>query len=166
VFCTSCGLKFDEQEGNCPRCGKPVGTPLPPLTPVEIDYSNADRTIRRLGRFWYLFAALSFGLGAAGLFMVMTGLTTTVGPWEPWPRPPAWNLTFIGSAAWMIVIVRVLLSLAAGWGLSHRTDWARPVAIGAGAFALLQFPIGAVLGVYTLLVLLVRRGRALHHQAS
>jgi hypothetical protein len=166
VFCSKCGLKFDEQEANCPRCGQPAGAALPPLTTDEIEYANADRIMRRLSRYWYLFAALSFGLGATGLFMVMTGLTTTVGPWEPWPHPPAWNWTFAGHAAWMIVIVRVVLSLAAAWGLGHRTDWARPVAVAAGAFALLQFPIGAVLGVYTLLELLVRRRGVLRHLAS
>jgi len=165
VFCSKCGLKFDEQEANCPRCGQSAGAPLPPLTSDEIEYVKADRTIRRLSRYWYLFAALSFALGAAGLFMVMTGLTATVGPYEPWPHPPAWNWTFAGSAAWIIVIVRVLLSLAAGWGLSHRADWARPVAFCAGAFAFLEFPIGAVLGVYTILVLLFRRRRPLHLQA-
>jgi hypothetical protein len=165
VYCSKCGLSFDGEEAICPRCGQTAGVPLPPLTPDALQHAASGRAIRMLAKFWYLFAAISFGLGLAGLFMVMTGQTTTVGPWEPWPHPPIWNWTFIGQAAWMIVIVRVVLSLAAGWGLSHRSDWALPVTVCAAVFAVLQFPIGAVLGLYTLIVLL-RQGAWLRPKAG
>lgn len=165
MHCSKCGLKFDGEEAICPRCGQPAGAPIPPLTPDPLQHAMSDRAIRMLARFWFLFAVLSFALGAVGLFMVMTGQTTAAGPWEPWPHPPIWNWTFIGQAAWMIVIIRVVLSLAAGWGLSHRSDWALPVAVSAAIFAVLQFPIGAVLGLYTLIVLL-RGGARLHPKVS
>jgi hypothetical protein len=164
MFCSKCGLAFEKNEANCPHCGEPAGAPLHPLTADALDHNDFERAIRRLSRFWYLFAGLSLALGVMGLVMVQTGLANAVGPWEPWPHPPIWEWTLVGGAGWTQVAIRVVLSAAAGWGLEQHTDWGRPVAIFAGAFSFLQFPIGLVLGAYTLIVLLGRHHGELYHR--
>lgn len=164
MYCSKCGLEFGSGEYSvCPHCGKRVVAGL--------ENTGFERTILRLSRFWYLFAGLNIALGLAGLFMVQTGQVSAAGPWEPWPHPPVWIWTLTGAAGWTLVMGRVLLSLAAGWGLRNGADWARVVAIAAGAFAMLQFPFGLVLGAYTIAVLLLRHSgtepfnRPGHHRA-
>jgi hypothetical protein len=160
MFCNKCGLAFGQDQEVCPNCGQAASQPL---TAAPLQHSVFERTIRRLSRFWYLFTGLNLALGLGGLFMVQTGLAAVAGPWEPWPHPPIWAWTLTGAAGWTLVIGRVILSLAAGWGLAVHADWGRPVAILAGAFAFLQFPIGLVLGTYTLIVLLgTHRGHLYH----
>jgi hypothetical protein len=137
---------------------------LPSLAASGDPHIGFERVIRNLSRFWYLFAGLNLVLGLTGLFLVQTGLASTPGPWEPWPHPPLWEWTLVGGAAWTLVITRVVLSAAVGWGLQNHTDWGRPVAIASGIFSLLQFPIGLVLGTYTLAVLIGKHHGELYHQ--
>jgi len=47
------------------------------------------------------------------------------------------------------LIVSILGALA-GWGLLERRPWARVLAIVLAIFALLKFPLGTALGIYTL----------------
>jgi len=59
-----------------------------------------------------------------------------------------------------IFSVGILLALFAGvhlllaWGLSERQPWARILGIVVGFLALIRFPLGTALGIYTLWVLL------------
>jgi hypothetical protein len=43
--------------------------------------------------------------------------------------------------------------IAAGWGLLDRRPWARTLALVLGCLALIDFPFGTALGIYTLWVL-------------
>lgn len=47
-----------------------------------------------------------------------------------------------------------LVGVLAGWGLLDRQPWARTLAIVLGCIALIHFPFGTALGIYTLWVLL------------
>jgi len=66
------------------------------------------------------------------------------------------------SPFWMggILSAGILLALFAGvhlllaWGLSERQPWARILGIVVGFLALIRFPLGTALGIYTLWVLL------------
>jgi len=68
------------------------------------------------------------------------------------PFSPMW----IGSL-WPVIAVTAVfaaaLALIAGYGLLNRRPWGRIVAIIAAVLALLKFPIGTALGIYTLWVL-------------
>jgi hypothetical protein len=66
--------------------------------------------------------------------------------------------------AWLFVVVRAGLALAAGWGLMERTQWGRIVAIVAAFLSLLKFPFGTALGIWTLVVFLGYRNKTLYEQ--
>ena len=53
-----------------------------------------------------------------------------------------------------------VLHVVAGWGLLARAPWARILTIVLGVIALIRFPLGTILGVYTLWVLLSKDGAA------
>jgi vacuolar-type H+-ATPase subunit I/STV1 len=53
-----------------------------------------------------------------------------------------WMISFLGIAA-----------IVVGYGLHRRASWARMTAIVFACFALLKFPFGTALGIYTLWVL-------------
>ncbi len=53
-----------------------------------------------------------------------------------------------------------LFELVAGWGLLNHKPWARILTIILGVFSLIRFPLGTLLGVYTLWVLLSKDGAA------
>ena len=58
---------------------------------------------------------------------------------------------------WPVIAVATIftaaLALIAGYGLLNRAPWGRTVAIIAAIFALIKFPLGTALGIYTLWVL-------------
>jgi hypothetical protein len=66
--------------------------------------------------------------------------------------------------AWVILVARTGLALMAGWGLLERTEWGRVVAIAAAILSLLRFPLGTVLGIWTLVLLLGYRNTTLYDQ--
>jgi len=84
------------------------------------------------------------------------------GPWEPWPHPPSTAWTYIGVPAWSILILRILMSLSAWGALKDRAACGRPVGIVAGIVAMTQFPIGLMLGAYTIVKLAGRRSASLY----
>ena len=165
MFCSKCGLAVADDQQTCPGCGQPLGKSLPSQTAQAIEQSRFDRTILRLSLYWYLFALLNFALFAVGLVLFQTGFAAHAGPYEPWPHPLIWNWTMAGNVVWMLIASRVVLAALAGWGLKARTEWSRPMAIIAGAVAISQFPIGLVLGAYTIAVLFGKHHAALYaHQ--
>ena len=120
------------------------------------------RTLRRLSRFHLYFAGLNAALGLAGVGMMMLGIAKTAGPWEPWPHPPMLAWTWIGAAAWSFLLLRVILSLCAWQALKEHAECGRPVALVAGVVAFTQFPIGLILGAYTLARLSGKRNAGLY----
>ena len=53
-----------------------------------------------------------------------------------------------------------VLHLVLAWGLFERAPWARTLAIVIGFLALLRFPLGTAMGIYTLWVMLPRESGA------
>ncbi len=156
MFCSKCGAIVGAQQAFCARCGHSMAAAANARAEQD-ELIRFDRTVRRLGRYWYVFAGLSTVLGVIGLFAVQTGLSAQAGPWEPWPHPYIWNWTLAGGVGWTLLLMRVGLAAAAGWGLARKTDWSRPVTLIAAAVAFLDFPIGFVLAIYTATVLLGRQ---------
>ncbi|HET7100430.1 MAG TPA: hypothetical protein VFJ52_04705, partial [Terriglobia bacterium] len=72
---------------------------------------------------------------------------------------------FIGA----LLFATAVLGFLAGWGLWNYRSWARMLAIILGVIALIHFPLGTALGIYTLWVLLPmeseREYRRLAHSA-
>ena len=160
--CAGCGQMLSSDRTACPQCGRSVVTP-PQAAEVAQIY-QFGRTIRKLRHYWFLFACLNVALGVAGVVMVQTGLSQHVGPWEPWPHPPLLAWTYLGGSAWTLLILRVALAAAASIGLRDRTGWARMVTVLAAAVAITQFPIGLMLGAYTLVKLIGKRNGELYRK--
>jgi len=157
MYCAGCGQMMTNEQEACPKCGCPV-IPVRPLRTAEAaEVYVFERTIRKLRQFWFLFACLNVALGAAGLVMVQMGLSQHLGPWEPWPHPPYLQWTYLGGSAWALLILRVALAAAASIGLRDRTDWARLVTGMAAVISFTQFPIGLMLGAFTLVKLMGKR---------
>jgi hypothetical protein len=63
-------------------------------------------------------------------------------------------LSIIGTALAGIMVLLGLPGILAGYGLLKRRAWGRVLAIVVGILGLVNFPIGTVIGLYTLWVLL------------
>lgn len=160
MYCAGCGQILTNQSV-CPQCGLPVRAAAPGPVGEIAELYQYGRTIRRLRQYWFLFACLNVALGVAGVIMVQAGLSHYAGPWEPWPHPPLLQWTYLGGSAWTLLILRVALAAAASMGLRDRSDWARPVTVVAAVVAFTQFPIGLMLGAYTLVKLVGRHSAML-----
>ncbi len=157
MYCAGCGQLVGDEKRLCPQCGRPVVAVPPGRTSEGAELYAFERSIRKLRRYWFLFACLNVALGVAGLIAVQTGLSPHLGPWEPWPHPPYLAWTYLGGSAWTLLILRVALAAAASIGLRDRTEWARRVTVLAAAVAVTQFPIGLMLGAFTLVKVLGKR---------
>jgi len=99
-------------------------------------------------------------LGVARLMlfggMFFPWLRGRVGP-DAWPLGPGWGLDSFLSGGFFSLGIFLgffgLLHLALAWGLFERQSWARILGLVLGVLALLRFPLGTALGIYTLWVL-------------
>lgn len=159
MYCAGCGQVVSDGKV-CPRCGQPVAALEGP--PGEAAARHVfGRTMRKLRQYWFLFACLNVALGVAGVVMVQIGVSHQAGPWEPWPHPPLLEWTHVGGWAWTLLIMRVALAAAASLGLRDRADWARLATGLAAVMAFTQFPIGLLLGAYTLVKIMGPQNRTL-----
>jgi len=165
MYCAGCG-QILSNEPVCPQCGLPVKAPAPGLPGEAAEVYVFGRTIRKLQHYWFLFACLNVALGVAGLVMVQIGLAHQAGPWEPWPHPPLLEWTYLGGSAWTLLILRVALAALASLGLRDHTDWSRLVTGMAAVIAMTQFPIGLMLGAFTLVKILGKRNAELFAKVS
>jgi len=165
MYCAGCG-QILSNETVCPQCGRPVKAVMPGPDTEAAEVYAFGGTIRKLRRFWFLFACLNVALGVTGAVMVQIGLSHQAGPWEPWPHPPLLEWTYMGGSAWTLLFLRVALAAAASIGLRDHTDWSRLVTGMAAVMAMTQFPIGLMLGAFTLVKLLGKRNAELFAKVS
>lgn len=118
-----------------------------------------ERRVNALAWAWLIYAALAAFAGFTGLIFAHAFMNGHMGPFGGhgfghrfmWgPGMPFMFMRF----AWMALVIRVGLAFAAGFGLLQKTTWGRVVAIIAGCIALIHFPFGTALGIWTLVVLL------------
>jgi hypothetical protein len=136
---------------------------------LEFQLQNYAGKVKALAVVWFVYAGVSLLAGLAGLAFANAFLSGHFGPWMhgPWargPLPPEWLGPAFLHFAWVVVVVRAGLALAAGWGLMERSEWGRIVAIVAAFLSLLKFPFGTALGIWTLVVLLGYRNSTLYEQ--
>jgi hypothetical protein len=164
MYCAGCGQLVTDERTLCPQCGRPLVAVPPGRTSEGAEFYVFERSIRKLRQYWFLFACLNVALGVAGLIAVQTGLSPHLGPWEPWPHPPYLAWTYLGGSAWTLLILRVALAALASIGLRDRTEWARLVTVVAAMVAVTQFPVGLMLGAFTLVKVLGKRNGELFHK--
>lgn len=164
MYCDGCGSPFATGAQFCKQCGKRIVGAVPAAGAAQFAPSvTAARTAGdgRVGRNINLLAGLWLANGIlrlleVGWLMAFRRLMFDGGWWQPggWPFHfgPFWmgGLLFGGAALGFFGIIHLLLA----WGLYERQAWARILGIVIGFLALIRFPFGTALGIYTLWVLL------------
>lgn len=126
-------------------------TPLPAWSssasyaPVPVR-SRLQSHLRTLGILWIVASVLRMIPSLGMLFFGRMGFL-----FMPW-HARAFVLPIIGGIG-AFMTVACVAGLAAGWGLLDRRPWARTLALALGCLALIDFPFGTALGIYTLWVL-------------
>lgn len=167
MLCETCGNRVGAEVHFCPRCGAPItaaaAPPTQPLYPpiYAMRGSRVLRNVQTLGILWCVFGAFRLIAGAFGIFALRM-LEPRFHPygwtWHAnfhglaWPPGMMWMSTFLPLVL-IATSVMAVLALVAGYGLLTRRPWGRVLGIVIGVLALLKFPIGTALGVYTLWVL-------------
>jgi type IV secretory pathway VirB2 component (pilin) len=136
---------------------------------IQFQLESYAGKIRALSVVWFIYAGLALVTGIMGLAFAKAFLGGHFGPWTngPWahgPLPPEWIFPAALHFVWLTVVIRVVLAIAAGYGLMERAQWGRIVAIVAAILSLLKFPFGTALGIWTLVVLLGYRNSTLYDQ--
>jgi hypothetical protein len=148
VYCDRCGSELQDRQQYCGSCGKPVAPVAKPARRGRV-----AKHLSVLGILWIVFSVMHLARGTfvATLLpgMMHWGRTAAFG----WGRPHFFlPEAFFGMFGGFLVILSVL-GIIAGCGLLARQPWARTMAIIFGCFALMSFPFGTALGIYTLWVL-------------
>jgi hypothetical protein len=76
------------------------------------------------------------------------------------------GIGLLGAFAGAIVAALAIPGLIAGYGLLKYYEWARILTIVIAIFELIRFPLGTILGAYSLWVLLSAEGAALFKRHS
>jgi hypothetical protein len=168
MYCNGCGQALLAGQGFCPRCGlvSGMGMPMAGMPRSWLPLGLVERRINALAVGWLVYAGLIAATGFLGLAFAHAFLSGHLGAFGYDPRVwgghglghrigigPLMPLFFL-KFAWMAMVVRVGLALAAGLGLMQKSTWGRWVAIVAGCLALIHLPFGTALGIWTLMVLL------------
>jgi len=115
------------------------------------------RNIHRLAVLWTISGILR--LAAVGWMMIFGRMFIPFmrGPMA-WPLGSrwGWDFPFSGGLFSLGIFLGLfgVLHLVLAWGLFERESWARMLGLVMGFLALLRFPLGTALGIYTLWVLL------------
>jgi hypothetical protein len=120
---------------------------------------RVQRNLQTLGVLWCVLGVYRVVSGLIGMIFLRALTTHNFGD-DAWMFGGRWHGPFspmwVGGL-WPVVAVATVftaaLALIAGFGLLNRRPWGRVVAIVAAILALLKFPFGTALGIYTLWVL-------------
>ncbi|HEX2664070.1 MAG TPA: zinc-ribbon domain-containing protein [Candidatus Acidoferrum sp.] len=162
MFCDRCGTPLASGAQFCTSCGKAVAPgAVPPATPAVASppQGRVRKHIHLLATLWLVNGVLR--LAGVAWLMLFGGtffpwLRGRIGP-DAWPLGPGWGLDSLLSGGFFSLGIFLgffgVLHLALAWGLFERQSWARILGLVLGILALLRFPFGTALGIYTLWVL-------------
>ena len=170
-FCSRCGAAAVPGQG--PSVSASVSGVRPGAAPYAYGVApvalvrppRVAQHVRTLGILWVCFGVWRVLGGLFGMFFLSALTTHRFARWGfPLPFdgrsfPPAW-MGFMVPVIAVSVIVAAALAFGTGYGLLNRTSWGRILAIIAAVLALLKFPLGTALGIYTLWVLAPRESGA------
>jgi len=172
MVCQACGSPVANEVRFCPRCGVQVAVPppvyaaypTPPMVPASM--SRVRRHLHTLGILWCVFGAYRLVSGLAGIIALRVlserqfnhyGWTWNANFhglfWPPW-------ISALVPLVLLFAVVTAALAFLVGFSLLGRRSWGRVLAIVVAILSLLRFPVGTVLGIYTLWVLIPGQSRA------
>src|SRR6266404_2715924 len=171
MYCDGCGTQLTSGGQFCTKCGKPIvpsavasspglGHAGAPAAATTVSNGRVRRNIHRLAILWMISGILRLmGIGWMMIFgkMFFPFMRGWGGP-VVWPIGGRWGLDvpFMGGLFSVGIFLGLfgVLHLVLAWGLFEREPWARFLSLALGFLALLRFPFGTALGIYTLWVLL------------
>jgi hypothetical protein len=109
---------------------------------------DIQQHITVLGWLYIVGHSLFLAVGAF-VFLLLTGIGFGSADAEA-----ARILPIVGISVGLLLAALALPGLAAGYGLLMHKPWARILAIVVGVLSLLNFPLGTIIGIYTLVVLM------------
>jgi hypothetical protein len=122
---------------------------------------RVQRNLQTLGILWCVYAAYRVMAALIAMFVLhVLARRALFGANWPFSHPVDPNMNF--HAGWLEALVpligiavafSVVLAVLTGYSLLNRKPWGRTLAIVAGILALIKFPTGTALGIYTLWVL-------------
>jgi len=164
MYCDACGRPFNSGTRYCSSCGKQLVTGPAAPTTLTAAAARGDGRVRRniniVAGLWLANGILR--LIEVGGAMIFRRLFFHDG-WDwlgagRWPFGSSFGFSpFLMGGILSAVILLALFGgvhLLLAWGLSERQPWARVLGIVVGFLALIRFPFGTALGIYTLWVLL------------
>src|SRR6266516_384222 len=162
MFCDRCGTPLVSGAQFCASCGKAVvARAVPPAIPAvaSLAEGRVRKHIHLLATLWLVNGVLRL-IGVARLMLFggvfFPWLRGRIGP-DAWPLGPGWGFDSFLSGGFFSLGIFLglfgLLHLALARGLFERQSWARILGLVLGLLALLRFPLGTALGIYTLWVL-------------
>jgi hypothetical protein len=164
MFCDRCGTTLAPGAQYCASCGKvviPTGT-----GPAATGSPSSGTAGGRVQRHIQLLAGLWLANGVLRLLevgwmvfmgrMIFPAVRGWMGPMS-WPlRGWGFDSLFMTSlySAGVLLAGFGIVHLILAWGLFERQPWARLLGLVIGFLAMLRFPLGTALGIYTIWVLL------------
>ena len=188
MYCDGCGNQLTSGGQFCTKCGKPIvpsgvassaatgqgmGQVAGPAGGYAVRASTragSDGRVRgnihRLATLWMISGILRLaGIGWMMMFgrMFFPQMRGWGGP-VVWPFGGRWGgeMLFQGGLFSLGIVLGIfgVLHLLLAWGLFERERWARMLGLALGFLALVRFPLGTALGIYTLWVLLPQESGA------
>lgn len=159
MYCDRCGTSLAPSSQFCYSCGKRViPSAIPPnATTYAGSEDRVRRHIHRLATLWVV----------NGVLRLLLVLWLTVG--GRMSLPPFFGygrfglISFFDAFSWwpLLAVLGVfgVLHFVLAWGLYERRPWARFLGLVLGFLALIRFPFGTALGIYTIWVLLPEESR-------
>jgi hypothetical protein len=166
MHCSGCGQALVAGQGFCPRCGRASGlgmpmasVPAPGIGSAPANWlalAQIERQVNALAVGWFVYSGVAAFFGLMGMAFVHASFGRHFG--GSWPFSGRFGHPMMGlfwmKFAWMALALRIGLGVAAGIGLMQKTTWGRVVAIVAAFLAVLHFPFGTAIAIWTLVVLL------------
>ncbi len=174
MYCDRCGTQLNAGAQFCVKCGKAIvgGVEAVPEGQGTGQVSGntgaygavADgrvrRNLRTLATLWTINGILRL-VEVCGMMIFGTVFFPFMRGWGRgmvWPFGGRWgmDIPFLGGLFSVGIFLGLfgVLHLVLAWGLFERAPWARMLGLVIGFLALLRFPLGTALGIYTLWVLL------------
>jgi hypothetical protein len=162
MFCNNCGKAVQPGSPFCAYCGRPVSVAF--AAPVHRSQGRVGEHIGILAALWLVLGAITLFFGFFLLAISDLPYTRFYSPSQQQTIPfeEARNLNNLMQGFFLcfgiFFIAHASVSILAAWGLLQRKHWARMLTLILAFLALLSFPLGTALGIYTIWVLLAGNG--------
>lgn len=175
MYCDRCGTQLNAGAQFCVKCGKAIvgraaaaagGQDTGQASGIAGAHGAAEaggrvrRNLRTLATLWTINGILRLA-EVCGMMIFGTMFFPFMRGWGrgmAWPFGGRWgmDIPFLGGLFSVGIFLGLfgVLHLVLAWGLFERAPWARMLGLVIGFLALLRFPLGTALGIYTLWVLL------------